>query len=98
MNNAVFWDVTPCGSGKNRSFGRNYPRHHCENNHLPRNNGSREVTNVRSSLILVPLNKEASFLTSTTRHQILEDDIRYPCNQTIYLPSIVNAYPTQNII
>jgi hypothetical protein len=25
MKNAVFWDVTPCGSCKNQSFGGEYP-------------------------------------------------------------------------
>jgi hypothetical protein len=25
---AVFWDVTPCGSGKNPSFGGTYRLHH----------------------------------------------------------------------
>jgi hypothetical protein len=25
MKNGVFWDVTPCGSCKNRRFGRTYP-------------------------------------------------------------------------
>jgi hypothetical protein len=24
MKNGVFWDVTPCGSCKNRRFGRNF--------------------------------------------------------------------------
>jgi hypothetical protein len=27
MKNSVFWDATPCGSGKNRRFGGPY-RHH----------------------------------------------------------------------
>jgi hypothetical protein len=39
--NAIFWDVTPCGSCKNRRFGGNYPFHNQgEKNHLPRNNVS----------------------------------------------------------
>jgi hypothetical protein len=29
MRNAVFWDVTPCGSCKNRLFGGKYRLHHC---------------------------------------------------------------------
>jgi hypothetical protein len=28
MKNAVVWDVTPCGSCKNRRFGRTYRLHH----------------------------------------------------------------------
>jgi hypothetical protein len=28
MKNAVLWDVTPCGSGKNRRFGGTYRLHH----------------------------------------------------------------------
>jgi hypothetical protein len=27
MKNVVFWDVTPCGSSKNRRFGGTYRRH-----------------------------------------------------------------------
>jgi hypothetical protein len=28
MKNAVFWDVTPCGSCKNKRFGGTYRLHH----------------------------------------------------------------------
>jgi hypothetical protein len=28
MNNAVLWDVTPCGSCNNQRFGVTYPLHH----------------------------------------------------------------------
>jgi hypothetical protein len=39
MKNAVFWDVTPCGSCKNRRFGGTYRlHHHCGKNQLARNN------------------------------------------------------------
>jgi hypothetical protein len=28
MNNAIFWDVTPCGSCKNQRFGETYRLNH----------------------------------------------------------------------
>jgi hypothetical protein len=41
MKNAVFWDVTPCGSSKNRQFGGTYPLHHLDDKNLrARNNVS----------------------------------------------------------
>jgi hypothetical protein len=39
MKNAVFWDVTPCGSCKNRRFGGKYCLHHqSKENHRARIN------------------------------------------------------------
>jgi hypothetical protein len=41
LKNAVFWDVTPCGSCKNRRFGGKYRLHYQrENDHRDRNNVS----------------------------------------------------------
>jgi hypothetical protein len=40
MNNAVFWDVTPCGSYKNRCLGGTYHHHHGNKNRRVRNNVS----------------------------------------------------------
>jgi hypothetical protein len=41
MKNVVFWDVTPCGSCKNRRFGEKYRlHHHGEENERDRKNVS----------------------------------------------------------
>jgi hypothetical protein len=82
MKNAVFWDVTPCGSCKNRRFGGTYPLHHlCEV--FLRSVLQLLVTAnvVPSSLILVTLMMEAIRSTETkvgiraTGHHIPEDGI-----------------------
>jgi hypothetical protein len=67
MMNAIFWDVTPCGSCRKRRFGGTYRLHHLgDKNRLARNNISSKLRDtiylqrasvgsyqVPSSLILV---------------------------------------------
>jgi hypothetical protein len=47
-NSAVFWDVMPCGSCKNRRFGGSYRLHHqSDKNRRARNNVSKLATEAR---------------------------------------------------
>jgi hypothetical protein len=46
MKNAVFWDVTPCGSCKNLRFGETYRPHHQSD----KNRGAVAVTSQRASI------------------------------------------------
>jgi hypothetical protein len=79
MKNAVFWDVTPCGSCKNRRFGGTYRLHHQDDTVFPRSvHRLRFTANVvPSSLILVILMTEALLSTRIKRRNISEDGIFY---------------------
>jgi hypothetical protein len=80
VKNAVFWDVTPCGSCDSRRFGGTYRLHHQSD----KNRGVRRLlvaANVPRSPILVTLMMEAlgsyktSVLTRTTLRNISEGGI-----------------------
>jgi hypothetical protein len=72
--NAIFLDVTPCGSTEKRRFGGNY-RLHLQGNNI------RRARNIINTPILVPLMMMAirstgtSFITTATEHNISEDGI-----------------------
>jgi hypothetical protein len=66
MKNAVFWDVTPCGSCKNRRFGGIYRLHH------QGDTNSQILVALMMEAIASP---ETSVLTRVTRRNITEDGI-----------------------
>jgi hypothetical protein len=80
MKNAVFWDVTPCGSCKNRHFGGIYRLHHQGDKNLR----LLVIVNVLSSPNLVTLmmvaisSSEMPVLTIAIRRNIPEDVILQP--------------------
>jgi hypothetical protein len=89
MKNAVFWDVTPCCSCKNRHFRETY-----------RLQLLVTVSAVPSSLILFTLlieailSYETSVLTRATRHHIPEDGIlhrlHYSRSSVMYGPTVLS--------
>jgi hypothetical protein len=85
MKNAVFWDVMPCGSCRNRRFEGKYLLLL-----LLRSVFRLLVTaNIPSSSILVTLSmetmlsSETSVLTRTTRRNITEDSILTVCSRVL---------------
>jgi hypothetical protein len=76
MKNAVFWDVTPCGSYKNRLFGRVFRLHHLgDKNRLP----LLVTANICPSKIWGSGSSETSVLTRATRRNNTEDTILNIC-------------------
>jgi hypothetical protein len=73
MKNGVFWDVTLCGSCKNRRFGRTYRLHNRgDKNRWTRKNVS--LTSNRRKLLRY-ISSETSFLSRATRRNIPRDGI-----------------------
>jgi hypothetical protein len=60
MKNGIFWDVTPCGSCKNRRFGGTYQFHQQGD----KNSGTVFILSVRQSLVTA--NIVPSFLILVT--------------------------------
>jgi hypothetical protein len=80
MKNAVFWDVTPCGSCKNRRFGQTYRLHRLgEKNRRTWNLVTANVLLTQLTLLTVMTKEthssETLVLTRTTRRNIPEDGI-----------------------
>jgi hypothetical protein len=83
MKNGVFWDVTPCGSSKNRRFGGTYCLHHQVDNTILKyySISSQLASVIPSTMILATLimeavnSSETSVLTRTTRRNIAKDGI-----------------------
>jgi hypothetical protein len=74
MNNAVFWDLTPCGSYKNGCFGGMYHLHH----EGGKNKQARNVSKLAAKAVCfreVISSSETSVLTRGTQRKILEDSI-----------------------
>jgi hypothetical protein len=75
MKNGVFWDVTPCGSYKNRRYGGTYRFHHQDDKNR-RARTTLAVTINRSTRMKEALSSsETSLLTRATRRNITEDTI-----------------------
>jgi hypothetical protein len=80
VKNAVFWDVTPCDSCKNRCFGEVYGLHHQSGKYQrARNNFSSNYhLLILSTLFMKAIrSSETSVLTRHTRRHIQEDDILF---------------------
>jgi hypothetical protein len=74
VKNAVFWDVTPCGSCKNRRFIGS-----CRLHHHGDKNPSANVVPISSILVTLMMeairSSESSVLIKATRRNIPKDDI-----------------------
>jgi heterodisulfide reductase subunit C len=82
MMNAVFWDVTPCGSCKNRCFRGTYGLHHQSHKNWQAKHGLvASIANVPRSPILVALmmgakrSSDTPVLTRATWCNFPEDGI-----------------------
>jgi hypothetical protein len=76
MKNAVFWDVTPCGSCKNRRFGGTY--HIIMTTRIGELETTLAVISNRSMLMMEAIrSSETLVLTRGTRHNNPENGIRH---------------------
>jgi hypothetical protein len=103
MKNAVFWDVIPCGSCKDPSYGGTYRLHHKGdmNRWTRKNVGSSSqpthtaiITHDPSSPILLP-SSETSVLTRATRLNIPEESTSSVSLLRIYATDIsIYSFPS----
>jgi hypothetical protein len=81
MKNAVFWDITPCGSCKNRCFGGTYRLYLqvvfiCSGLRLLVTANVVPTSSILVTLIEVLRSSETSVLRTATRRKIPEDGIK----------------------
>jgi hypothetical protein len=77
MKNALFWDVTPCGSCRNRRFGGTYCLHHQgDKNRLLVTANAGLCSPILVTLMIEAIrSSETSVLTRATRRNVQEDGI-----------------------